>query len=147
MRGFPLVNLLSVAAVLLLLLWPLIRMDRPVGPGSGSDPAPAGAPAGAGIPVMLGLRFVREPLRVELSQGNERVVLRGSGLERQAETRLDPAGRSLELSVEAAWPPGTGSSLIEVKAAPDGLPEQLQNLWGEEDSVSDIIRFTWRAKP
>ena len=39
---------------------------------------------------MLGLRFVTEPKTVEVRLGDELLTLRGTGLERQAETRPGP---------------------------------------------------------
>jgi hypothetical protein len=144
MRGFPLFNLIAVVAVLLLMLWPLLRVDRPVVVPETADVT---VPVPAGIPVLVALRFVKEPSAVQVRLGEEVLTLRGSGLERQAEARLIPAERALELAVEAVWPAGTGSSVVEVRAAPDGLPEQQQNLWGEDGAVTDIIRFTWRAQP
>jgi hypothetical protein len=144
MRGFPLFNLLAVVAVLLLMLWPLLRVDRPVVVPETADVT---VPVPAGIPVLVALRFVKEPSAVQVRLGEEVLTLRGSGLERQAEARLIPAERALELAVETVWPAGTGSSVVEVRAAPDGLPEQQQNLWGEDGAVTDIIRFTWRTQP
>lgn len=146
MRGFPLLNLLAVVAVLLLMLWPLLRLERP----PADVPALSGAPAAANpatVRVFLGLRFAEAPQSVRVRLGEELVALRGSGLDRQAITHLIPDDRSLELEVEAVWPPGTGDSVIEVRAAPDGMPEQLQNIWGEDGSASDIIRFSWRVTP
>ncbi len=150
MRGFPLLNLLAVAAVLLLMLWPLLRVDRPVvapDPVAATATAMATATDPGSIPVMLGLRFVTEPLSVQVRLEEEVLTLQGSGRERQAVTRLVPADRSLELAVEVVWPPGTGTSMMEVRAAPDGMAEQQQNLWAEDGSLSDIIRFAWRAQP
>jgi hypothetical protein len=106
MRGFPLFNLLAVVAVLLLMLWPLLRVDRPVVVPEAADVT---VPVPAGIPVLVALRFVTEPSAVQVRLGEEVLTLRGSGLERQAEARLIPADRALELAVEAVWPAGTGS--------------------------------------
>ncbi|MDB6069815.1 MAG: hypothetical protein JWL81_986 [Verrucomicrobiales bacterium] len=141
-------NLLLVAAALLLLVVPLVRLER-----GGLMAAPTGgAVTGQGkkaadVPVLVLLKFVHAPAKVSVSVEGKPLVLRGEGLERQAETVLSDSGRELELAVTAEWPAGVDRSMVEVRAAPDGLAEQSQNVWAEGGPVDEIARFSWRARP
>jgi hypothetical protein len=144
MRGFPLLNLLAVAGALLLMVIPLLRIDRPMRAGVVS---PAEAGPAAALPVTVMLRFVHEPQSVILTQDGQPVAFSGTGLERQAETKMVASERSLELSLKATWPPGAGSTMVEVRVAPEAWAEQQQNVWAEGGAVDEIIRFNWRAKP
>lgn len=141
-------NLLLVAAALLLLVVPLTRLER-----GGLMAAPAaGTGSGTGeqataVPVLLLLKFVHAPREVAVTVEGKPVVLRGEGLERQGETMMSGTGRELELAVTAAWPEGVERSLVEVRAAPDGLAEQSWNGWAEGGPVDEIARFSWRARP
>ena len=137
-------NLMAVAGVLAALLVLLLRVDRPV-----VTPAAAAEVVAAGvtIPVTLLLRAVHAPAELSLTIAGKPVVLRGTGLQRQGETLLELKERSLELALKAAWPPGTPPSMVEVRAAPDGMEEQVFNVWAESGAADEIVRFTWRVPP
>ena len=145
MRGFPLLNLLLVSAALLVLLIPLLQVGRPSPP----RPLPRVEPAEpvAGVPVLLLLRFVHPPQELSLTVAGKPLALRGDGLERSGAAALPLRERALELEFKAVWPPGTGSTMVELRAAPDGLPELHQNIWAAEAAADEIVSFTWRAAP
>lgn len=144
MRGFPLLNLLALAGALAVLLIPLLRVDRPAAARRMVEPAAAVAP---GVPVTLLLRAVHAPVSLEVTAEGKPVVWRGEGQERQAETTLTAGSAALELEVKATWPAGTPATLLELKAAPDGMEEQMRNVWAEGGMVEEIVRFTWRTTP
>jgi hypothetical protein len=145
MRGFPLMNLLAVGAILLALMVPLLRVDRPQPVPSSSSPAVV--PQQSGTPVMVLLRFVHAPVEASLTVGGKVIPLRGAGLERQGETSLTERGQALEMEFKAAWPPGSAATMVEMRAAPDGMPEQQQNIWADAGSADEIVRFMWRTAP
>ena len=147
MKGFPLKNLIVIVLALAALAIPLLRVDRPA-PAREADGAEIASAVGA-VPVMLRLRLVHPPLTLELAREGIGVPLRGEGLERQGETILTMSGSALELELElkATWPPGTPGTMVEVRAAPDGMPEQQRNVWAEAGTADEIVRFTWRADP
>ena len=138
-------NLLAVGAILLALLVPLLRVDRPRPVPSPGGPAVVSQQSGT--PVMVLLRFVHPPLEASLTVGDQVIPLRGAGLERQGEAILTERGRALEIEFKAAWPPGTAGPMVELRAAPDGLPEQQQNIWADAGAADEIVRFTWRTTP
>lgn len=138
-------NLLAVGGILLVLMVPLLRVDRPRPVPSSRSPAVV-APQ-SGTPVMVLLRFVHVPVEVSLTVGDQVIPLRGAGLERQGETILTEPGQALEMEFKAAWPPGTAGTMVELRAAPDGMPEQQQNIWADAGSVDEIVRFMWRTAP
>ena len=96
-------NLLAVGAILLALMVPLLRVDRPRPVPSSSGPAVVAQQSGT--PVMVLLRFVHAPVEVSLTVGGQVIPLRGAGLERQGETILAERGQALEMELKAAWPP------------------------------------------
>lgn len=144
MRGFPLWNFFAVIALLALVAIPLRRISaaRPPALPSPSGPAAAAAP---GPPVSLRLRFVHAPREAALFCDGKEQPLEGQGLERQATLPLRDG--ALEVEVKATWADGTGPTLIELRAAPEGQAEQLQNLWSEETAVDEWLRFHWRTLP
>ncbi len=146
MRGFPLKNLLWVLLLFAGLTIPMLRVDRPreLGPAEvESGPHPVAVV----LPGLLRLRFAHAPLAVEVAAAGRPVALRGEGLEREGEVSLEGANPGLEISLKVTWPAGTGRTVVEVGAAPDGQPEQLRNVWVEGSSVEEILRFSWRARP
>jgi len=148
MKGFPLQNLIFMVLALAALAIPLLRVNRPAPPAP-ADAATAGlAPAPKATAVLLRLRFVQPPVTVALTVDGKPVPLRGDGLERGGETTLtSDRGNALELHLQAAWPPGPASTMVEVRAAPDGKPEQVQNVWAEAGAADELLRFTWRDRP
>lgn len=138
-------NLLAVGAILLALMVPLLRVDRPRPVPSLSGPAVV-APQSA-TPVMVLLRFVHAPVELSLTVGDQVIPLRGAGLERQGETILTERDQALEMEFKAAWPPGTAGTMVELRAAPDGMPEQQQNIWADAGEADEIVRFMWRTLP
>ena len=138
-------NLLAVGAILLALLVPLLRVDRPRPVPSSSSPAVVSQQSGT--PVMVLLRFVHAPVEASLTVGGKVIPLRGGGLERQGEAILTERDEALEMEFKAAWPPGTAGTMVELRAAPDGLPEQQQNIWADAGAADEIVRFTWRTTP
>ncbi len=143
MRGFPLINLLAVAAILAVMLIPLLRVDRP----SARRAVEGSAMPAETVPVTLLLRGVHAPSVISVTVDGQPVALRGEGLERQGEARMPRRDQALELELKASWPTDTGDTMVEVKAAPDGMEEQAQNVWAEAGAADEIVRFTWRAKP
>ena len=91
------------------------------------------------------LRFVHLPRSASLFANGAEQPLQGEGLERQATLPLREG--ALEVEVNATWPADTGPTLIEIRAAPEGRPEQLQNLWSEAPELSEWLRFTWKSPP
>ena len=148
MKGFPLQNLIFMLLALGAMAVPLLRVDRPV-PGALADVVDAaGAAFTPAVPVLVRLRFVHPPVTVGLTVDGKLVPLRGAGLEREAETTMaTDRGAALELDLKASWPPGTTSTMVEVRAAPDGKPEHIQNVWAEEGAADELLRFTWRDRP
>jgi len=144
MKVFPLKNLLAIVVALFALAIPLLRVDRPA-PSRSADAAEA-VPAEA-VPVMLRLRLVHPPLTLEISKEGKSVLLRGEGLEREGETVLTNDGAALELAFKATWPPGTPGTVVEVRAAPDGIREQQRNVWADAGTADEIVHFSWRGKP
>lgn len=144
MKGFPLKNLLAIVVGLFALAIPLLRVDRPA-PSRTADAA-AVVPAGE-VPVMLQLRLVHPPLTLEITNEGKPVPLRGAGLERGGETVLTNDGAALELAFKATWPPGTPGTMVEVRAAPDGMREQQRNVWADAGTADEIVYFTWRGRP
>ena len=138
-------NLLAVGGILLALMVPLLRVDRPRPVPSSRSPAVV-APQ-SGTPVMVLLRFVHVPVEVSLRVGDQVIPLRGAGLERQGEAILAERDEALEMEFKAAWPPGTAGTMVELRAAPDGMPEQQQNIWTDAGTADEIVRFTWRTTP
>ena len=138
-------NLLAVGGILLALMVPLLRVDRPRPVPSSRNPAVV-APQ-SGTPVMVLLRFVHVPVEVSLRVGDQVIPLRGAGLERQGEAILAERDEALEMEFKAAWPPGTAGTMVELRAAPDGMPEQQQNIWADAGTADEIVRFTWRTTP
>ena len=138
-------NLLAVGAILLVLMVPLLRVDRPRPVPSSSSPAVVAQQSGT--PVMVLLRFVHAPLEASLTVGGNAIPLRGAGLERQGETILTERDQALEMEFKATWPPGTAGTMMELRAAPDGLTEQQQNIWADAGSADEIVRFMWRTTP
>jgi hypothetical protein len=51
------------------------------------------------------------------------------------------------MEFKAAWPPGSAATMVEMRAAPDGMPEQQQNIWADAGSADEIVRFMWRTAP
>ncbi len=138
-------NLLAVGAILLALMVPLLRVDRPRPVPSSSSPAVVAQQSGT--PVMVLLRFVHVPVEVSLTVGDQVIPLRGAGLERQGETILAERDQALEMELKAVWPPDAAGTMVELRAAPDGLSEQQQNIWADAGSVDEIVRFMWRTTP
>ena len=137
-------NLLAVSAVLAVMLIPLLRVDRPIVRPS---LAAGSAAVEATVPVALLLRCVHAPVEISLTVEGKAVPLRGAGLERQGEALLPVRERAFELELQATWPPGTPGTMVEVRAAPDAMPEQQQNVWAEAGAADEILRFTWRSQP
>lgn len=145
MKGFPLQNLFIMLLALAGLAVPLVRVDRPVPAAGAAVPV---ALAGRPVPVLLRLRFVHLPDKVELTMNGQLIALRGAELEREGETALGTEpGAALEMDFNAAWPPGTPATMVEVRAAPDGKPEQAQNVWAEAGAADELLRFSWRNHP
>ena len=138
-------NLLAVGAILLALMVPLLRVDRPRPVPSSSSPAVVSQQSGT--PVMVLLRFVHAPVEASLTVGGKVIPLRGGGLERQGEAILTERDEALEMEFKAAWPPGIAATMVEFRAAPDGMPEQQQNIWADAGSADEIVRFMWRTAP
>ena len=148
MRGFPLMNLLILAGLLALLVVPLARVNTP-----GVKPAvemSGPADAVAVVPVRVVLRFVHAPQEVAIAVEGKPLALRGNGLERTAEAQLPMGDGALEFSLKATWEalPGAGPGMMEVKVAPDGREEQMQNVWSDQAGapVEEVVRFTWRKR-
>lgn len=144
MRGFPLINLLAVLGALAALLMPLLRLNTPA---RAVSPPPDGGEAAvraAEVPVTVGLRFVREPLSLEVKAGGRTLEFSPGGLERAVRTALPMPDRALELDVSVTWPPDAPGSMAEVSVVPDGLAEQRQNVWADGAGASEILRFEWR---
>lgn len=148
MRGFPLINLLAVALALVALLIPLLRLNTPARAAVESTAALAhgedGRPAAAEVPVSISLRFVREPLKLEMKVEGRVLNFTGSGLERTARTALPLRDGAFELDTAVSWPADAAGSVVEISVAPDGREELRQNLWAEGAEASDILRFEWK---
>lgn len=144
MRGFPLMNLLAIGAILAALLIPLLRVDRPPQRPLQTESL---RKEEAYVPVTLLLRAVHAPSALTLTVEGTPVPLRVTGLQQEGTARLRVEDRSLEVALKAAWPTGTPGTLLEVRAAPDGMEEQTANIWTEGGPVDEIVRFGWRAKP
>lgn len=143
MRGFPLMNLLAVLALLAVLLVPLLRLNTPVR----ADSVPGLHGSGEvlpTVPVLIRIRFASAPFRAGVSVEGQGLELTGSGLERQTRGDWILHDGSLELDVEAAWPEGSPGSMAEISVAPDGLDERKQNVWAGNGMISEILRFEWR---
>lgn len=147
MRGFPLLNLLFMAACLALLLIPLGRINHPASNRLPAEKSPL-EKEGVGSPVHVVLRFVHEPKTVILTWEGKALPLQGSGLERTVDGVWPLQDDALEFAVTAAWEPGTAPGMLEMKVAPDGRAEQLQNLWSDEPGapLDEVVRFMWRKK-
>ncbi len=147
MRGFPLLNLLLLAGCLALLVIPLSRINRPSASRLAIEKMPVGK-TDAGTPVHLVLRFVHAPKTVTLTREGKALTLQGSGLERTVDGVWPLQDDALEFTVTAAWEPGTAQGMVEIKVAPDGRAEQLQNIWSDEPGapLDEVVRFTWRKK-
>jgi hypothetical protein len=147
MRGFPLLNLLFMAACLALLVIPLSRINHPA---FNRMPVEKASPENqdAGSPVHVVLRFVHAPQTVTLIREGKALLLQGSGLERTVDGVWPLQDDALEFAVTAAWEPGAAPGMVEMKVAPDGRAEQLQNIWSDETGapVEEVVRFTWRKK-
>ena len=145
MKGFPLQNLFIMLLALAGLAVPLLRVDQPTPAAAAAVPEALSAHP---VPVLLRMRFVHLPDKVELTMNGQPIPLRGAGLEREGETALGTEpDAAMELDFKAAWPPGTPATMVEVRAAPDGKPEQAQNVWTEAGAADELLRFTWRDQP
>ncbi|MDB6132500.1 MAG: hypothetical protein JWM59_743 [Verrucomicrobiales bacterium] len=144
MRGFPLINLLAVLGALAALLYPLLRLNTPARAVSPQPDDGETAIRAAEVPVTVGLRFVREPLRLEVKAGGRILEFSSNGLERTVHTALPMPDRALELDMSVTWPPDAAGSVAEVAVAPDGLAEQRQNVWADGAGASEILRFEWK---
>lgn len=143
MRGFPLLNLLAVLALLAGVLVPLLRLNTPARADSGPTSQASGGVLPT-VPILISIRFASAPSRAKVRVEGQRLELTGSGLERQARGEVVMHDGSLELDVEATWPEGIPGTMAEISVAPDGLDERKQNVWAQEGEVSEILRFDWR---
>lgn len=145
MRGFPLINLLAVFGALAALLIPLLRLNTPARAGdvelSGSADIHA---TSTELPVRLSLRFVREPLALEVKAEGRTLEFPAGGLERAASVTLPLHDKALELDVRVTWPPDAAGSVAEISVAPNGLEDRRQNVWAEGTEASEILRFEWK---
>lgn len=144
MRGFPLVNLLVVAVVLAVTgWWPLRRAAR-VAP-----PAPQAVSSSESdaetVPAWVSLRFAHVPERAEVRQSGE-VVAECAG-DWSGPVSLSVVEGVAELEVTAAWPEGTGDTVVEVRVEPDGLPARTENVWSDGPEAAGLVQFQWNPGP
>lgn len=152
MRGFPPVQLFTLALIFGLLALPLVQLtstpavEPVVKEGRGHDNQPKAASGKlAAVPAMARLRFAHRPLTVSLKQGNEelaqKVDLSTSPVEFRTDVKVSKSGNELVLAV--TWPEGTPDTALTVELEPDGLETRSETRWSSGAALEEVLTFSW----
>ena len=129
MRGFPLINLLFVLALLAAMAAPLIVLSVEA---EGKPPAVVeGIKPDGSRPVSIQLRLVHPVLEAGIYRDDKLVhawKLPEDGLDLRASVELPYVSKSMEIEVRLKWPVGTPETVAEVTLEPENLAGKSQNV-------------------
>ncbi len=150
MRGFPLINLLLVVALILLTSFPLVRLaQHEAGPQPAASQETRAAESDASmVTTSVSVRLVHPAQEVSLRKGEKLLHTwkPAEGTELQASIPLPLEESTMEIEVSLIWPEGTPNTVAEIKLEPENLEARTANIWGQ-GSTSEILTFQWITPP
>ncbi len=151
MRGFPLLNLIGILALLALMAVPLVAISR-----RQAAPAPVVAPPPETVEGMKARSTVVTLVLVHPASAaalwkDGRMLWQWADPLRMGtrlETTLDLPyfEGTVEFELRLQWPQGTPRSVVEVTLSPEGLDAKTQNAWGD-GGVEELVSQQWKEAP
>jgi hypothetical protein len=147
MRGFPLLNLLAVMALLAAMAWPLVLLSKDTdAPVVVAQPAAVVTPDTATLKeTNCTLKLVHPVKQASLWQEGKPVyVWEMPGEERLlfAKVPLEFHRQDLEVELRLEWPESTPETAVELILEPEILEARKQTVWAE-GSTEEVLTFTW----
>lgn len=142
MRGFPLINLLIVAALLSLMAVPLLVLAREGAPPSAAPSPEASLSRSA---AKLRVRLVHAPEAAEVLQHGKLLhawKFPQDGLQFECEVKMDAVEKMLEFELVLHYPAGTPETVAEVTVTPEEFVEKSANVWGRGET-RETLNFRW----
>jgi len=149
MRGFPLLNLIGILALLGLMAVPLAAI-------SGKQAAPQAAglvsqSAKTAVRSTVVTLVLVHPVTSASMWKDGRMIFEWKAPQ-QLGTRLEATvdlpyfEGTAEFELRLQWPEGTPKSVAEVTLAPEGLDAKTQNVWGD-GRAEEIVTLGWEVAP